>query len=228
VSVGALAACAKIGEDVFNHESAPFDEPIRDFVLAHQDPAARRCFLVVTQLGAPRVVIPSAALVAGWFWRRRNLPIAAAVVMAPAVASTLFLAIKRIYRRARPPGGAPKRERSSSFPSGHATASAAVFGSLAHVLWREKMVPRQAAVAMAVVPPLLIGSSRVYLDKHWATDVLGGWSLGALVAALSGGVYERVRRKTREEGVPAPGETRLQGSHDGPPVASSGPDRKSA
>jgi len=203
VSAGALAACAKIGEDVLHHQTSPFDEPIRDFVLAHQSRSARGAFRVVTEAGAPRALVPAAGLVAAWFWRRRNLPIAAAVVMAPAVASGLFVAIKRVYARARPTGGAPKREQTYSFPSGHATTSAAVFGALAHVLWREEMLPRPAALTVATVPPLLIGTSRVYLDVHWATDVLGGWSVGALVAALSGAVYERVRRKTREEGVPA-------------------------
>ena len=52
-------------------------------------------------------------------------------------------------------------------------------------------------------PPLAIGASRVYPDVHWATDVLGGWSVGALVAALGAVVYERVRRNTREHGRPA-------------------------
>ena len=203
VSAGALAACAKIGEDVLHHETAPFDEPIRNFALAHQNAAARKLFLIATKAGAPAVVIPCAGVVAAWFRLRRNLPIAAAVVMAPAVASALFMAVKQMYRRARPAGGAPMHEVTYSFPSGHAATSAAVFGALGHVLWREEMLSRPEALALAAVAPLVIGSSRVYLDVHWATDVLGGWSVGALVAALSGAVYERVRKKTREEGAPA-------------------------
>jgi undecaprenyl-diphosphatase len=203
VSAAALAACAKIGEDVLHHQTGPFDEPIRDFVLAHQNRPARGAFRVVTEAGAPGVLVPAAGLLAAWFWARRNLPIAAAVVLAPAVASGLFVSIKRAYARARPAGGAPRREQTYSFPSGHATTSAAVFGALGHVLWREKMLPRPAALTLATVPPLVIGTSRIYLDVHWATDVLGGWSVGALVAAFSGAVYERVRRKTREEGEPA-------------------------
>ena len=59
------------------------------------------------------------------------------------------------------------------------------------------MIPRPAAIAVASIVPLVVGASRVYLDVHWTTDVLGGWSVGSLVAALSAGVYERVRDKTR-------------------------------
>ena len=200
VSAAALAACAKIGDDVADNETAHFDEPIRDFVLAHQSRPLRGIFRIATTVGAPSVVVPAAILGAGWFWRRRHLPIAAAVVMAPAVASGIFVALKRHFRRPRPPGAAGTRHVTHSFPSGHATTAAAVFGTLGHVLWREEMMPRPAALALAAAPPLVIGSSRVYLDVHWATDVLAGWSVGALVAAASGTVYERVRRKTREKG----------------------------
>ena len=69
-------------------------------------------------------------------------------------------------------------------------------------LWREELLTPGTALPLATVAPLLIGTSRVYLDVHWATDVLGGWSVGAAVAAISALVYERVRTLTRERGVP--------------------------
>lgn len=201
-SAVAIAACAKVGEDVFNHEAAPFDDPIRAWVLAHQWPPAHAAFLVLTRVGAPAVVIPATAITAGWLWRRRGMPIAGTVVLAPAVATALFLAIKRVYARVRPAGGVRLHELTYAFPSGHATAAAAIFPTLAYVLRREKLVEREPAVALGVIGPLAIGASRVYLDVHWTTDVLGGWSVGALVAAFAAGVYERVRRDTRERGKP--------------------------
>jgi undecaprenyl-diphosphatase len=197
VSAAALAACVKVGEDVFNHETEPFDEPIRDWMLAHQSAVAERMFLLVTHAGSPRVLIPCTGAAAAWLWRREGLPIAGAVVLAPAVASAFFIALKRVYGRARPAGGARRHELTYAFPSGHATASAAIFGALSYVLWREHMLRREQALAFGVLPPLVIGASRVYLDVHWTTDVLGGWSVGALVAMLSAVVYERVRKNTR-------------------------------
>lgn len=188
-----MAACAKLGEDVFNHESGPFDEPIRKWVLRHQVPILEAAFLAITRVGSPAVIIPGTLAGAAWLSRRRGLPIAGAVVMSPAVALAIFLAVKRIYRRKRPAGGTRLHQLTYAFPSGHSAASAAIFGTASYVLWRENLISRKFAVSASTVAPLLIGASRVYLDVHWTTDVLGGWSVGGLVAALSAGVYERVR-----------------------------------
>ena len=197
VSTTAMAACAKIGEDVFNQEAGPFDEPIRNWVLAHQIPAVTDAFLVITRVASPSVIIPGTAALAAWLWWKRGLAIAGAVVMSPAVALAIFSVVKRIYRRKRPAGGARLHELTYAFPSGHAAAAAAVFGTASYVLWREDLLPRGAAEAFAGAGTLLVGASRVYLDVHWTTDVLGGWAVGSLVAALSAAVYERVRTKTR-------------------------------
>lgn len=198
---GAIAACVKVGEDVLDHETAPFDEPIRGWVLARQTELGRRFFLVITNVGSPTVLIPLTGAMAYWLTGRRGLPIAGAVVLAPTVALALFIAIKNAYRRARPAGAERLHQRTFAFPSGHATSSATVFGILGYVLWRERLLPGATSGVLAVVPTLLIGSSRVYLDVHWPTDVLGGWSLGALVTGLSAFVYERVRADTRRHGI---------------------------
>lgn len=208
LSTAALAACAKLGEDVFSRETAPFDEPVRRWFLTHQGVAGDRVFLLASRVGGPSVVIPFSAAVGLWLRGQRSLPIAGTVMIAPATALLLFLSIKHLYRRQRPAGAVAHGEKTYSFPSGHSAASAAIFGTLAYVLWREEMLPGPAACALSVVPPLIIGTSRLYLDVHYATDVLGGWSVGGVVAAMSALVYERVRTLTREHGVPVRGEAR--------------------
>jgi membrane-associated phospholipid phosphatase len=53
------------------------------------------------------------------------------------------------------------------------------------------MLPAPIALVLAIVPPLLIGVSRLYLDVHWATDVIGGWVAGVLITVIARLVYNR-------------------------------------
>ncbi len=66
-----------------------------------------------------------------------------------------------------------------SFPSGHSSSAAAVYGSLA----AHKKTSRLLWV-LAFVLPLLVGISRVYVGAHYPTDVLCGWLLGTLIVVL--------------------------------------------
>ena len=91
--------------------------------------------------------------------------------------------IKSVFRRARPVSDVPRphrlrQPRTTSFPSGHASA-AAVFAVVAgedDVLW-----PLYAAVATTVAV------SRVYVRIHHASDVVGG----ALTGIALGSAFRR-------------------------------------
>ena len=197
VALGTLAlyGLAKVGEDVLAHETTRFDGAIQGWVLAHQYGVLVRLFFWITWAGG---VAPMCALAlggAGFLWYHGHRRVAASVLLAPTVAVTLFLLIKRIYARPRPAGLADMVLSSYSFPSGHATAATAICGTLAYVYWREGFVTRRTALWLAVLVPLLVGLSRVYLNAHWATDVIGGWSAGLLIAVLSAVLYDRNRRR---------------------------------
>jgi undecaprenyl-diphosphatase len=43
------------------------------------------------------------------------------------------------------------------------------------------------------IVPLIVGITRLYIDVHWTTDVVGGWTVGLFVAAMSAAFYERLR-----------------------------------
>ncbi len=73
---------------------------------------------------------------------------------------------------------------SSSFPSGHSMMSAVTYLVLGALLARsqERKFVKAYFLLGAVFLTILIGVSRVYLGVHWPTDVLAGWTAGAVWA----------------------------------------------
>jgi len=70
---------------------------------------------------------------------------------------------------------------STSFPSGHAMASAVVYMTLGTLLAREVsgLWSKIYVMSLAIIVTGLVGLSRLYLGVHWPSDVLAGWAAGA-------------------------------------------------
>nr|WP_246852362.1 phosphatase PAP2 family protein [Patulibacter sp. SYSU D01012] len=101
--------------------------------------------------------------------------------MSLGVGAALAGVAKAIVERPRPPLALHEVvERSSGFPSGHSTQSAA--GWLALGLVVAAATGRRWAVAACAAVVVLVGLSRVVLGVHSPTDVLGGWALGTATA----------------------------------------------
>jgi undecaprenyl-diphosphatase len=103
--------------------------------------------------------------------------------------------VKAVMARARPDILDPLVvEHGFSFPSGHATLSMTAYGVLAVLVMRTRLPRAVRAVIVVALGTLvaLIGLSRVWLGVHFPTDVLAGWTTGAVVvagyAALTRGV----------------------------------------
>jgi membrane-associated phospholipid phosphatase len=104
--------------------------------------------------------------------------------------------IKLVYHRERPRRRNRKR-RYDSYPSGHTTAVTAVAFTSANVLRRQGMISTGTAATLAIGAPALMGAYRVIADDHWATDVIGGWTLGLAVGLACTVGYPSSRRPKR-------------------------------
>lgn len=106
--------------------------------------------------------------------------------------------LKTIIARARPDLLDPiVEERGFSFPSGHAALGMVAWGILGVLVMRSRLpLPvRRGIVAALAVVILLVGLSRVWLGVHYPTDVLAGWTAGAVIVL----VYARLTRRVSPE-----------------------------
>jgi membrane-associated phospholipid phosphatase len=170
-----------------------FDSTVRAWVHAHQSRTASAFLSWVSIVGSvtPMAMVAVAGAVALFVRGRRHA--VGALLLAPLAALITYHYVKGLIARTRPSGAGNFVDGTYSFPSAHATTAAAVCATLAYVFWRERLVHGAIALQIAVLVPLVVGASRVYLDAHWATDVIGGWGAGLLVAMLSAALYHRCR-----------------------------------
>jgi membrane-associated phospholipid phosphatase len=194
VSAIAISVFADLGEDVAEKSTTVFDNTVRAWVISHQNPVVYKIAYALTWIGSPTVMVLLAVAAGVWFYGRQGRSKAGVVIAAPAVGGLLSGVVKVMFGRVRPAGAALLNERTYSFPSGHATTSAAVVVTLCYVMAREGMISWRTAIAIGAGVPLVVGLTRLYLDVHWTTDVIGGWTVGLFVAAMSAALYEYLRR----------------------------------
>ena len=178
---------------------APDVRLIRQFQLIRGDaPQLTLAAIAVTQAGSAFATLGGGLMVAAWLaWRGhrwRAMVLGAAVLAERMVVDGL----KLVVDRARPSFDLyPVVTHSSSFPSGHAGNSMAVFLSIA--LIAVPRAHRTVAVIIALLASLLVGSTRPYLGVHWPSDVIGGWALGAAIAILAWSIAERRGSEAAEQ-----------------------------
>jgi undecaprenyl-diphosphatase len=119
----------------------------------------------------------AAALIRGnTIWRDFGWRVLTGTIAAGAVTT----ALKWLFRRQRPPGkglGFYTQFDRHAFPSGHASRTACLAVLVSPLLppWGPVLLSSWAG---------LVGLARVALQVHFASDVIGGWTVGLLVGLL--------------------------------------------
>lgn len=162
-----------------------FDRAIMTSVRDAGPDGLRRAAIDLTALGGGTVLTLVVAAIAGLLLAQRLWLTALILVLSSWTGGQAVQLIKASVGRARPDlADRLVPVASASFPSGHAANSAIVYLSLAALASQVVRTrgSRAYLFAAAALLTLLIGVSRVYLGVHWPSDVIAGWSFGALWA----------------------------------------------
>ena len=97
--------------------------------------------------------------------------------------------LKHIVQRPRPTEFRIIDESGYSFPSGHSMVSAAFYGFLIYLIYKnvKNKHLRWAAITLLSILIVLIGISRIYLGVHYTSDVMAGFlvSISYLIIFIS-------------------------------------------
>lgn len=204
VTLLGLIAFSIITHDVIRKRAiTQLDLRITDFLHSHGTLFGYGFWAVISSLGAGLTLSILGLGVALLLTLRRSWVVLGGWAAALVGSGLLDGALKLAIRRPRPELAANFLSHLSwSFPSGHSMASMVTYGMVAYlvILAVKGRKPLQIAISLcAVLLILSIGFSRLYLGVHYFSDVLGGFTAGALwlSACISGlEVARRVKGRT--------------------------------
>jgi undecaprenyl-diphosphatase len=189
--LGAVWAFSGLLDAVLDNDTlVRIDVVVEAWFHAHSSKIGIAIFTVVTQLGSPVFADVLIVLVGIYLWRVRDWLLLWTWLAAAAGGKAVDLLLKNTVHRSRPQYAAAYLAGDSySFPSGHAMNATICYLFLAYVIvMRSNGSSRVRSVAFLVAAVLIVvvAVSRVYLGKHYPSDVIGGIAAGLAWLSLCG------------------------------------------
>ena len=144
--------------------------------------------LGTTPLGKWWAYVPASLISARRLQRHGRTAAAVTVASSAAAAGLMSLLLDQTVSKRAPP---PERHEpgKQSYPSGHALKSSAMALTTGYVLLREGLAPSWSVAPLGLAS-LAAGAGRLVLDRHWTSDVLGGYCAGVALGATCAELYE--------------------------------------
>jgi undecaprenyl-diphosphatase len=193
--ITALFGFAYIVREAVDVPQDAFDLAATRYFSAHLTPGLIRAMRGLTFFGSSNFLLPAYLVLAGYFVVIRRWQRAIDIAIIGLGSTGLMMVLKQVFHRHRPQLPIIKGITSYSFPSGHALSSFIFCSVLIYLVWDARFHPALKAVLimLLLLCSVAIGISRIVLNVHYATDVIGGFCLGIMWVILCFYLFRKMR-----------------------------------
>jgi undecaprenyl-diphosphatase len=191
----------RIAEEIVIEKSTAFDLHISSYIAGFVSPAATRIMLFITMMGSSEFLLPVYIMVCLFLLYKKQWLNCITVVTVGLAGKLLLGTVKNIFQRTRPLEPLVLKELGYSFPSGHSFSAFTFFGLMTYLVWRSEISITWKWV-LSVIFFLLAAAtaiSRVYLQVHYASDVIAGFCLSILWLTISIWIIQMIRSRGNKE-----------------------------
>ena len=166
-----------------------FDNAVYNLVRSLECDFCDKYFVFITKFGNVSVVIGVVAILIMIFRNKYGVMFAS---IGAIVAVTNKL-LKHIIKRQRPDVLKLIKQGGYSYPSGHSMISISVYGYLCYLAFTKikNSILKWLCSIILVILILSIGISRIYVGVHYASDVIGGFTLALIELMLIIGLTKK-------------------------------------
>jgi undecaprenyl-diphosphatase len=167
-----------------------FDQEIRNFALSKSNSKIESIMLLISKPGTLSGILTTSLVLSisaflRFNWKSALIPL----TIIPFVA--INEVTKLLIRRPR-----PDDLQDFGFPSSHAFETMLVMGFI-WFIFNKKNEPNKNSnriiLGIMLLWCIVIGISRIYLDRHWFTDVIGGYALGIPIIFFIGLLFSKAK-----------------------------------
>ena len=203
---------------VFYLRNEEMDHKVFDAIKPYINDTNTGIMNFVTFFGKHEFLIPANLLLIAYYvfvkkhrWYSIKIP-------AIAISSLLMMfGLKNLFGRTRPDNQLLEAAENFSFPSGHALMAVTFYGLLAYIVWHsvKNQKLKWTLIILLILWIIIVGVSRIYLRRHYYSDVMAGFAMGFLWLVVSLKVIRQIEKWSKRQidpvvqqpAQPAPAET---------------------
>jgi undecaprenyl-diphosphatase len=183
---------------IFLLRNEDLDNKVFDVLKPYINDTSTGIMNFITFFGKHEFLIPANLLLIAYYLFLKKHKWYSIKIPAIAISSLLLMfGLKRLFARQRPVGQLLEEAKNFSFPSGHALMSVTFYGLMAYIAWHsvKNKTVKWIIIVLLIGWIILIGLSRLYLRRHYYSDVAAGFAMGFLWLVISLKVIRQIEKK---------------------------------